>query len=121
MAVTDSFLSFYDHLLNTSQLENGTQFLIPESLRTLILQRLGDSEVESDEGGRQFGGGGYGGCNDAYSAFAFLAFLFALLNFIQNNGGRRKRSVMDDQETMLASALMYQVNAKYRTLIGYNS
>ena len=111
MAVTESFLSFYDHLLNTSQLENGTQlFLIPQSLRTLILQRLGDNELDSDEGSRQFGGGGYGGCNDAYSAFAFLAFLFALLNFIQNNGGRRKRSVTDDQETMLASALMYQVN-----------
>ena len=40
--------------------------------------------------GRQVGGG----CNDAYSAFAFLSFLFALLTFIQNNagGGRRRRA-----------------------------
>ena len=110
MSVTESFLSFYDHLLNSSQhKKNVTLFLIPESLRTLIQQRVGDTDVVSDEEGRQFGGG-YGGCNDAYSAFAFLAFLFALLNFIQNNGGRRRRSVSGDQETMLASALMYQVS-----------
>merc|ERR1712119_261125 len=62
-----------------------------------------------------------GGCNDAYSAFAFLSFLFALLTFIQNNGGRRKRRAAEsecflagnvtgsrEETSLLASAVMYQ-------------
>merc|ERR1712062_305446 len=67
--------------------------------------------------GRQVGGG----CNDAYSAFAFLSFLFALLTFIQNNGGRRRRRAAEtecflhgnvtgsrEESSLLASAVMYR-------------
>ena len=43
------------------------------------------------------GGGGTargGGCNDAFSVFAFLAFLLALLQLMQDMGdGRKKREV----------------------------
>ena len=93
MSVTESFLSFSEQLLNTSA-GNGTVFPLPQNIRELILSKLGDSdETGIDGSSRQFGGGG--GCNDAYSAFAFLSFLFALLTFIQNNQNRKKRSIND--------------------------
>ena len=88
MFVTDSFLSFSEQLLNSSAV---TVFPLPQKIRELILSKFGDSEATIDGTSRQFGGGG--GCNDAYSAFAFLSFLFALLTFIQNNQNRKKRSV----------------------------
>ena len=90
MSVTDSFLSFSEQLLNSSA-GNVTVFPLPQKIRELILSKFGDSEATNDGTSRQFGGGG--GCNDAYSAFAFLSFLFALLTFIQNNQNRKKRSV----------------------------
>ena len=90
MSVTDSFLSFSEQLLNSSS-GDVTVFLLPQKIRELILSKFGDSEATIDGTFRQFGGGG--GCNDAYSAFAFLSFLFALLTFIQNNQNRKKRSV----------------------------
>ena len=132
MSVTESFLSFYDHLLNSTH-QNVTHFVLPETLRKLTQERFSEDisdHTDVSSSGRQFGGS-IGGCNDAYSAFGFLSFLFALLTFIQNNGGRRKRSThevynksnikdfnnVDDQgddeapeynEAVLASALMYQ-------------
>ena len=90
MSVTDSFLSFSEQLLNSSA-GNVTVFPLPQKIRELILSKFGDSDATIDGTSRQFGGGG--GCNDAYSAFAFLSFLFALLTFIQNNQNRKKRSV----------------------------
>ena len=42
------------------------------------------------------------GCNDITSVFAFLAFLFALLNFVVNMGGQgRRRRRSEDSECQL--------------------
>ena len=52
---------------------------------------FGDSMTEEHGSGRS----ATVDCNDIHSVFAFLAFLFALLNFIVNmnpGGGRKKRS-----------------------------
>ena len=52
---------------------------------------FGDSVTEEQGSGRSASVD----CNDIHSVFAFLAFLFALLNFIVNmnpGGGRKKRS-----------------------------
>ena len=57
---------------------------LPYSVAEVIASSLG---LQAGPGQARQGGG----CNDAYSAFAFLSFLFALLTFIQNNQGRRKR------------------------------
>ena len=97
MSVIESFLSLSEQLLNSSA-GNVTVFPLPEKIRDLILSKFGDNNNNTVIGGtsRQFGGGG--GCNDAYSAFAFLSFLFALLTFIQNNNGnRRKKRSTDDK------------------------
>ena len=44
---------------------------------------------------REIGGtardSGYTGCSDAFSVFAFLAFLVALVNILMNNGRKRRR------------------------------
>ena len=97
MSVEQLFSSFYDSFLNSSanqQQSNGfnlTQFPLPASLQSAITSYLNKTDISDIvESPRQVGG-----CNDAYSAFAFLSFLFALLTFIQNNQGRRKRSAPD--------------------------
>ena len=84
---------FFDSALkqNLSSV-NGSLVGLPDSLirviQTSVIEENDDLE-KIEEAVRQFGGGG--GCNDAYSAFGFLSFLFALLTFIQNNMRRRKR------------------------------
>lgn len=77
---------FIDSAFKLKSSVNGSLVGLPDSLIRVIQTSVMD---ESDEAVRQFGGGG--GCNDAYSAFGFLSFLFALLTFIQNNMRRRKR------------------------------
>ena len=64
---------------------------LPSSVSSVISSALGLHAGASPRQG--FGGG----CNDAYSAFAFLSFLFALLTFIQNNGGGRRRRAVTGQ------------------------
>ena len=109
MLVTESFLSFSEQLLNTSAGNNVTVFPLPENIRELILSKLGDDSDDAvvDGSSRQFGGGG--GCNDAYSAFAFLSFLFALLTFIQNNNGNRRKKRSTDDKVKVG----YSKNAIY--------
>ena len=68
------------------------------------------------------------GCNDITSVFAFLAFLFALLNFVVNmggQGGRRRRSEdsqcqMDDytKDSTYRDAVR-SVSALYRGVLTY--
>ena len=65
---------------------------LPPSVGSVISSSLG-----LHSGGAEARQGFGGGCNDAYSAFAFLSFLFALLTFIQNNGGGRKRRAAPGQ------------------------
>ena len=77
---------FIDSAFKLKSSVNGSLVGLPDSLIRVIQTSVMD---ENDEAVRQFGGGG--GCNDAYSAFGFLSFLFALLTFIQNNMRRRKR------------------------------
>ena len=89
MSRSEQFASFFDEFLGVISQHNVTS--------------LGGPPTWAGGGARQFGGGG--GCNDAYSAFAFLSFLFALLTFIQNNqaaGGRRRREA-DQQVEMILS------------------
>ena len=82
---------FFDSALKQN-LSSGSLVGLPDSLireiQTSVIEENDDLE-KIEEAVRQFGGGG--GCNDAYSAFGFLSFLFALLTFIQNNMRRRKR------------------------------
>ena len=83
---------FIDSAFKLNSSVNGSLHGLPESLIRVIQTSVMDEndDLENiDESVRQFGGGG--GCNDAYSAFGFLSFLFALLTFIQNNMRRRKR------------------------------
>ena len=83
MTRSEQFSSFFDEFLEMISQHNVTSLGEPP---------LHQAVSWAGGGARQFGGGG--GCNDAYSAFAFLSFLFALLTFIQNNagGGRRRRA-----------------------------
>ena len=82
---------FFDSALKQN-LSSGSLVGLPDSLireiQTSVIEENDDLE-KIEEAVRQFGGGGV--CNDAYSAFGFLSFLFALLTFIQNNMRRRKR------------------------------
>ena len=65
-------------------------------------------------------------CNDITSVFAFLAFLFALLNFVLNMNRRRKRSpgaceelsyhLAEDADTREASLAVYSM---YRGMINF--
>ena len=97
MSVDQLLSSFYDSFLNLTASHpsstglNLTQYPLPPSLQSAISSYLNKTDISDiAESPRQVGG-----CNDAYSAFAFLSFLFALLTFIQNNQGRRKRSTSD--------------------------
>ena len=97
MSVDQLLSSFYDSFLNLTATHpsstglNLTQYPLPPSLQSAISSYLNNTDISDiAESPRQVGG-----CNDAYSAFAFLSFLFALLTFIQNNQGRRKRSTSD--------------------------
>ena len=70
-------------------------------------------------------------CNDITSVFAFLAFLFALLNFVVNMGGqgrRRRRRGVEDQQCYLAEdqledplyrSSLLSVYALYRGVLNY--
>lgn len=83
---------FIDSAFKLNSSVNGSLDGLPGSLIRVIQTSVMDEndDLENiEEAVRQFGGGG--GCNDAYSAFGFLSFLFALLTFIQNNMRRRKR------------------------------
>ena len=92
-----TFSSFFEEFLDSAfeqnlSLVNGSLVGLPDSLMRVIQTSAfaeNDDLEKIEEAVRQFGGGG--GCNDAYSAFGFLSFLFALLTFIQNNMRRRKR------------------------------
>ena len=57
------------------------------------LRTFEDEDIENVETGRSASLD----CNDVHSVFAFLAFLFALLNFIINmqGGGRKKRDTLE--------------------------
>ena len=85
MTRSEQFASFFDEFLEVISQHNVTSLGEPP---------LHQAVSWAGGGARQFGGGG--GCNDAYSAFAFLSFLFALLTFIQNNGGRRRRAAQTE-------------------------
>ena len=70
-------------------------------------------------------------CNDITSVFAFLAFLFALLNFVVNMGGqgrRRRRGVEEEQQCYLGEdqledpvyrSSLLSVYALYRGVLDY--
>ena len=93
MTRSEQFASFFDEFLEVISQHNLTSLGEPP---------LHQAVSWAGGGARQFGGGG--GCNDAYSAFAFLSFLFALLTFIQNNqaaGGRRRREADQQVEVLL--------------------
>ena len=92
MLRSEQFASFFDEFLGVISQHNVTS--------------LGGPPTWAGGGARQFGGGG--GCNDAYSAFAFLSFLFALLTFIQNNqaaGGRRRREADQQVKVILSTSV----------------
>ena len=96
MANNLTFSSFVEEFIDSAfklkSSVNGSLDGLPGSLISVIQTSVMDEndDLENiEEAVRQFGGGG--GCNDAYSAFGFLSFLFALLTFIQNNMRRRKR------------------------------
>ena len=97
MSRSEQFSSFFDEFLEMISQHNVTSLGEPP---------LHQAVSWAGGGARQFGGGG--GCNDAYSAFAFLSFLFALLTFIQNNqaaGGRRRREADQQVEVILSTSV----------------
>ena len=94
---------------DVSQLVGASHLSLPPSLKNVIFQ------VKDETSGTP-----RSGCNDAFSVFAFLSFLLALITLMQNAGnGRKKRSAgCRDQvehktnhkvrEGMLAAYIMFQ-------------
>lgn len=93
-----------------------------ESIITLINREASSEDSEAGTG-RQSAAID---CNDITSVFAFLAFLFALLNFVLNMNRRRKRSpgaseelsfhLAEDADTREAGLAVY---AMYRGMINF--
>ena len=108
-----TFSSFVDEFLDLASKHNlfsviGSPVSLPESLARVMAASVVDEDgdiTSVEDGLRQFGGGG--GCNDAYSAFGFLSFLFALLTFIQNNQGRRKRETRTEVKLRMNTSGIY--------------
>ena len=70
--------SFIDDVTQSSQLK------ILENFEEFIVEKISDDEDDDVGEGRSASLD----CNDIHSVFAFLAFLFALLNFVINMQGR---------------------------------
>ena len=76
-----------NQLLNNSFTDDVTpssQLNLLENFEEFIVEKISDDEDDNVGEGRSASLD----CNDIHSVFAFLAFLFALLNFVINMQGR---------------------------------